>query len=195
MQLTAAQQDSLLVLARVAVRNALVMEAPPPLPTDPALHQPAGCFVSLHEQRTHRLRGCVGRLDATMPLAEAVRSMARAVLEDPRFVEMPVTPEDLPRLEIDLSVLSPLIPIERPEDFDLLNDGIFVTFEERAGCFLPQVARETGWTREQLLDRLCSEKLGLPAMTWRHPLCKFEKFHTVQIGPEPFLSSGKGGLD
>lgn len=186
MQFTSAQQDSLLDLARVAVRNALVMEAAPPLPTDPALLQPAGCFVSLHEQRTHRLRGCVGRLDATMPLAEAVRSMAGAVLEDPRFVNMPVTLEDLPRLEIDLSVLSPLIPIERPDDFDLLNDGIFVTFEDRAGCFLPQVARETGWTREQLLDRLCSEKLGLPAMTWRHPLCRFEKFHAVQIGPEAF---------
>lgn len=186
MHLTVEQQSSLLDLARLALKNALAAAPAPSLSDDPDLLQPAGCFVSLHEQRTHRLRGCVGRLDAHLPLAQAVVKMAAAVLDDPRFVDMPITPVDLPRLEIEISVLSPLIQIDSPHDFDLLNDGIFVTFEERAGCFLPQVARETRWTREQLLDRLCTEKLGLPAITWRHPLCKFEKFHTLQIGPEPF---------
>src|SRR5947199_283867 len=55
----------------------------------------------------------------------------------------------------------------------------------QAGCFLPQVARETGWGREQLLERLCVEKMGLPAASWRSPHAKLQTFTTIIIGPEP----------
>src|SRR2546421_3833349 len=70
MLLTSEQQALLLDLARGAIRCALSPHPVPHLPEDPQLHQPAGCFVSLHELRTHRLRGCVGRLDAKGPLAQ-----------------------------------------------------------------------------------------------------------------------------
>src|SRR5213082_3492657 len=86
MQLTTEQQALLLDLARNAIRSALSPHPVPRLPDDPQLHQLAGCFVSLHELRTHRLRGCVGRLDAKGPLAQTVAVMAQAVLEDPRFL-------------------------------------------------------------------------------------------------------------
>src|SRR5687768_10159428 len=75
---------------------------------DAVLSQHAGCFVSLHELRSHRLRGCVGRLEATGPLWDTVRAVAVNVLSDPRFVHQPVTRHELPDLEIEISVLSPL---------------------------------------------------------------------------------------
>src|SRR5688572_481357 len=78
---------------------------------DPALLQPAGCFVSLHELVSHRLRGCVGRLDATAPLLTALRLTARSVLSDPRFSRTPVELCDLPRLQVELSVISPLTDV------------------------------------------------------------------------------------
>ena len=144
--------------------------------------------MSLHELRTHRLRGCVGRLDAKAPLGETVLTMAQAVLEDPRFLNMPVTLADLPHLEIELSILSPLQPAAGPMEFDLLNDGIYLSHGERSGCFLPQVARETGWGKEQLLERLCTEKMGLPGIAWRHPAARLQRFTVQLIGPVRFVA-------
>ena len=188
MNLSAEHQRALLDVARGAIRAALNGGFSPPLPEDPELCQPAGCFVSLHESAGHRLRGCVGRLDAKGPLGQTVAMMAQAVLEDPRFLTHPVTWEDLPRLDIELSILSPLRPAGNMLDFDLLNDGIYITYGEYSGCFLPQVARETGWSKEQLLERLCTEKMGLPAIAWRHPAARLQRFTVQLIGPVRFVA-------
>jgi AmmeMemoRadiSam system protein A len=188
MELSTDLQRCLLDLARASLRSALSGQEPPPLPDHPELAQPAGCFVSLHETSGHKLRGCVGRLDARTPLAQAVVAMAQAVLEDPRFLTTPVMPDELPGLDIELSILSPLRPAEHPLDFDPNLDGIYLTFGDRSGCFLPQVARETGWSKQQLLDRLCTEKLGLSSMAWKHPGSRLFRFTTLLIGPEPFVS-------
>jgi AmmeMemoRadiSam system protein A len=187
MQLTPEHQHAILDLARSAIRAALAGAAPPAVPDEPALRQPAGVFVSLHQSGTHRLRGCVGRLDAKVPLGQAVVTMAASVLEDPRFLDDPVTPGELPSLDIELSILSPLMPAEHPLDFDL-SEGIYLTHGDRCGCFLPQVARETGWDKEQLLNRLCTEKMGLPAIAWKHPATRLQRFTTWVIGPEPFVT-------
>ena len=188
MRLSAQQARELLDLARGAIRSALAGEQiVTSAPADPALHQPAGAFVSLHVLQTHRLRGCVGRLDANQPMYQAVAHAAQSVLNDPRFAAEPVLPDELPGLEIEISLLAPLRPAQSTTDFDLQNDGIYLVASGRSGCFLPQVARETGWTKEQLLDRLCMEKLGLPARTWTTPEAKLQKFATLLIGPEPFV--------
>lgn len=189
-------QAALLDEARRAIRGALgavdefATTTPPthndPSP-DPALLQPAGCFVSLHTLEPRRLRGCVGRLDAVKPLLHAVRHAARGVLDDPRFQHCPVCADELPDLEIEISVLSPLRPADGPDAFDLLNDGIYLTCQGRAGCFLPQVARETGWCRERLLARLCTEKLGLAPEAWQRPDARLQTFTTLILGPEPFV--------
>src|SRR5438105_3893738 len=181
MQLTSEQQALLLDLARGAIRCALSPHPVPHLPEDPQLHQPAGCFVSLHELRTHRLRGCVGRLDAKGPLAQTVAVMAQAVLEDPRFLMDPVMLGDLPMLDLELSILSPLTPAQSPLDFNPSEHGIYLTYADRSGCFLPQVARDTGWGREQLLDRLCTEKMGLPSIAWPHPPAKLHRFTPLLV--------------
>lgn len=196
MVLSADQQRLLLDLARQTIRQALRADRPaaapvpppPPCPDDPALHEHAGCFVSLHEIRTHRLRGCVGRMEGTQPLWHAVHRAATSVLADPRFLDDPVRLAELPDLEIEVSVLSPMRPAPSPLDFDPETHGIYLTHRHRCGCFLPQVARETGWTREQLLSRLCTEKLNLPATAWRDPAAKLLTFSTLLLGPEPLES-------
>ncbi|MDB5321351.1 MAG: hypothetical protein JWN40_2982 [Phycisphaerales bacterium] len=187
MNLSPDDQAALLDLARASIRATLAGAPEPHIPDAATLRQPAGCFVSLHEIGGHRLRGCVGRLDAKAPLAKTVAAMAQAVLEDPRFLTDPVTLTDLADLEIELSILSPLIPTDAPLNFDLLQDGIYLTRGDRSGCFLPQVARETGWSKQQLLDRLCTEKLDLPAATWRQPDSRLYRFTTLLLGPEPFV--------
>jgi AmmeMemoRadiSam system protein A len=154
-------------------------------PLPPALLQPAGCFVSLHQKSNHALRGCIGRMDATQPLMDTLRYSAAAALDDPRFVKNRVTLRDLPRLTLEVSVLSPLVPAANPLAFEPGEHGIYLTIGNRSGVFLPQVARETGWTREQLLDRLCSEKMGLNARAWQDPQARLQTFLGVIVGPEP----------
>lgn len=186
MDLTPASRIELLEIARAALRAAVERrECMPDPPTAPDLLQPAGCFVSLHERQTHRLRGCIGRLEASGPLWQVVCESAANVLDDPRFTEQRITLEELPIIEIEVSVLSPLKPAASCIEFDLLNDGIYLICGERTGCFLPQVARETGWTREQLLDRLCTEKLGMPPGAWRNRDATLMRFTTLVVGPEP----------
>lgn len=194
MDLTPQQQAMLLEAARNVIRRALLRghlddeNLPhPPDDCDAVLLQPAGCFVSLHEVHTHRLRGCVGRLDAKHPLFLAVQHTAVGVLQDPRFVLDPVRHDELTTLEIEITVLSSLCDCGHVLDFEPIRDGIYLTIGEQCGCFLPQVARDTGWTREQLLDRLCAEKLGLPSSSWRvAPAVRLQRFTTLIIGPEPF---------
>lgn len=188
MQLTAEQENALLNLAKGTIIFRLRGGGLPEVTTtDPALHQPAGCFVSLHRRHDHGLRGCVGRMEATQPLLRVVRDTALSVLGDPRFTDRPITLAELPELEIDISVLSPLRPAAHPMDFEPLTDGIHLTIAGRSGVFLPQVARETGWTREQLLARLCTEKLGMPPTAWELPEAMLQVFSTRILGPVAFF--------
>ena len=188
MDLSAAHQRMLLDLARTCIRQALrgAADQMAPASADPVFNSPAGCFVSLHDHASHRLRGCVGRLDARTPLIRCIYEMSSGVLGDPRFRGNPVTIQELPRLDLELSILTPMKPAPTPLDFDPLNDGIYLTCQARSGTFLPQVGRQTGWSREQLLARLCTEKLGLPADAWQEPSAKLLTYQALVIGPVPF---------
>jgi AmmeMemoRadiSam system protein A len=188
MDLSPAHQRMLLDISRTAIRQALrgASDQLLPVSSDPVLNMPAGCFVSLHDHSTHRLRGCVGRLEARTPLIRCVFEMSSGVLGDPRFRSTPVTPAELSRLELEISVLSPMKPAATPLDFDPQNDGIYLTCQARSGTFLPQVGRQTGWSREQLLSRLCTEKLGLAPSAWQEPSAKLLTYSALVIGPVPF---------
>jgi AmmeMemoRadiSam system protein A len=187
MQFTSQQSDFLLDVSRSAIRRSLGDRlAPTPESDDDGLRRPAGCFVTLHTMDGHRLRGCIGQLSADGPLLDLVREMSRAALRDPRFQDFPVTLTELPKLELEITVLSPMEAAESPLDFELLRHGIYMTIGRAGGCFLPQVARETGWSKEQLLDRLCSEKMGLEPSQWRRPGARLSRFETVILGPQPF---------
>jgi AmmeMemoRadiSam system protein A len=185
-------EQLLLDLARQTIRQKLAGESVEPAPPCPVsqLMSPGGCFVSLHELQTHRLRGCVGRMDASQPLWTCVHQSAISVLGDPRFYDDVVRELELPTLEMEISVLSPMRPAPTPLDFSPASEGIYLIHRGRSGCFLPQVARETGWTKEQLLSRLCSEKLELPPLAWTEPGARLLVFSTQILGPEPFEGQG-----
>src|SRR5438105_3249678 len=115
----------LMTLARRTIRGLLgAFDGPIETPSDPALLLPAGCFVSLHEHNTNRLRGCVGRLDARDAMYLAVIDAARSVLGDPRFEHVSIALEDLPLLTLEISLLSPLIDAPDPLAFDPQVHGI-----------------------------------------------------------------------
>jgi len=194
MELTAPRQALLLDIARQVIRDSLLRQDAAALPSDddPILLQQASCFVTLHSLRTYHLRGCIGQIRATGPLLQSVIEMAQAVLQDPRFRTDPVTLEELPDLELEITVLSPLELTNHPLDFDPLQHGIYLQCQSESGCFLPQVARETGWTREQLLARLCTEKMGLPLDAWKSPAAQLYRFTATIVGPQPFGQVASG---
>lgn len=193
MNLSETHQQTLLTAARTGIRDELrgIGQSTIPETNDPVLLVAAGCFVSLHESKTHRLRGCIGRLQSPEPLIKNIYASAHSVVHDARFAHNPVSIAELGRLDLEVSVLSPLLPAEHPLDFDLVNDGIYLMCAGRTGTFLPQVARQTGWSREQLLARLCTEKMGLLPTSWKDPSTKLLKYQAVVIGPVPFLEKGQ----
>jgi AmmeMemoRadiSam system protein A len=163
--LSAEDQRTLFALARAAIGRHLEGAPPPPLPSGPpALEEVRGCFVTLH--RGGALRGCIGHPHARLPLAEAVRELAvSAATEDSRFD--PVREDELAALELELSVLTPLAPID-PKDVVIGTHGLVVRARGRSGLLLPQVATERGWDAETFLAATC-RKAGLPPDEWRRP--------------------------
>jgi len=180
----AAQRQILLAIARETVR-ATVAGTPPPAPQsdDPALAACCGCFVTLKSRG--RLRGCIGQFTSDQPLIELVVEMAEAsASKDPRFFDHPLTVRDLSNLEIEISVLSPLECTDNPLNLQLGVHGIYIKRGYAAGCFLPQVATETGWTKEEFLSFCCSHKAGLPPDAWKDPQTEVYLF-TAEVFDAP----------
>ncbi len=124
---------------------------------------PRGAFVTL--TRDGALRGCIGRMAPDAPLDRVVGAMAlQAAISDPRFP--PVAPEEVSRLRIEISVLTPMTPVTGARDIVVGRDGVLLSKDGRSAVFLPQVATEQGWGRDEMLDHLCL-KAGLPAGSWR----------------------------
>ncbi|MCY2951848.1 MAG: AmmeMemoRadiSam system protein A [Planctomycetota bacterium] len=195
MEISAAHRQILLNAARASIEGALRGRPPGmvmPVPDDPVLSMAAGCFVTLHDRSSRRLRGCIGRLESRDPLLKSINETACSVLQDPRFRSHPVTVEEMVRLDLEISVLSPLREAANVLDFDPPTEGIYLMCDGRVGTFLPQVARETGWSREQLLTRLCTEKMGLSATAWQEGGVKLLKYSVVVIGPEPLVKETVG---
>ena len=128
------------------------------------LNQKCGAFVSLHKQG--RLRGCIGHFGEDVPLYEIVAEMARAAaFEDPRFP--PVHREELGDIDIEISVLTPMRRIQSLDDFQLHKHGIYIRKGYRSGTFLPQVADEVNWTKEEFVGHCSQDKAGLGWNGWR----------------------------
>lgn len=137
----------------------------------------AGAFVTL--RRAGELRGCVGQLESDQPLGRIVAAMAvSAASRDSRFE--PVAAGELPSLRVEISVLSPLAPIE-PHQVEVGRHGLAVRLGERRGILLPQVAVEHGWDRETFLDQTCL-KAGLPKAAWRQPGIELSGFTATVFG-------------
>ncbi|HEX7897028.1 MAG TPA: AmmeMemoRadiSam system protein A [Planctomycetota bacterium] len=150
-------QRALLDLARRTVEAAARGEPAPHL-TNPSgpLREKGAAFVTL--RIAGELRGCVGHIEALQPLWTSVRDMAEAAaVRDGRFP--PLEPRELPALAVELSVLTPLIPL-RPEEIQIGRHGLYIRLGKRSGLLLPQVAVEWGWDAPEFLRRTY-EKAGL----------------------------------
>lgn len=159
------QQKELLTIARKTIESYISSGTVPEFAvTDPLLKEKRGVFVTLNKGR--QLRGCIGYIMPTEQLFLAVSKMAiESATGDPRFP--PVTKDELSQLEIEISVLSVPKRIHQPDEIILGTHGVIVRKGGRGGVFLPQVATETGWTKEQFMGELCSQKAGLPEDAWK----------------------------
>ena len=141
----------------VTVRDSLLKD-------DPMLSKKCGAFVSLHKHG--HLRGCIGHFGEDTPLYEIVAEMARAAaFEDPRF--MPVSREELDAIDIEISVLTPMRRIQSLDEFELHRHGIYIRKGYRSGTFLPQVADEVNWTKEEFVGHCSQDKAGLGWNGWK----------------------------
>ena len=164
--LTDQEKAILLETARRSIETAF--EGKYWLPSDTQLTQTlkaeCGAFVTLHLHG--RLRGCIGNIVGVRPLYKTVAEMARAAaFEDDRF--RPLTREELEQVHIEISVLSPLRQISSPDEIVLGRDGVLMVKDGRSGTFLPQVADETGWTREEFLGHCARDKAGIGWNGWK----------------------------
>ena len=178
------QKQTLLKVARDTV-EAVVGRGPAPKPEsdDPDLNAPYGCFVTLKNRG--RLRGCIGQFISDSPLVELIAEMAKAsATHDPRFLADPIISGELKHLDVEISVLSPLKRTDDPLSLRLGVDGIYIKKGRASGCFLPQVAPEAGWSREEFLSHCCAHKAGLAPDAWRDPETEVHLFTAEVFGAD-----------
>jgi AmmeMemoRadiSam system protein B/AmmeMemoRadiSam system protein A len=163
--LSRAEKQQLLDIAKRAVETAVkenkLFEVPKDL-SEP-LMQDRGAFVTIRKKGD--LRGCIGYTGSVKPLALTVREVAiLAALRDTRFP--PVTASELPQLQYEVSVLSPMRRILDTKQIRVGEYGLLMKNGSYEGILLPQVATEQGWDRKTLLEQT-AVKAGLPANAWR----------------------------
>jgi uncharacterized protein len=161
--LSAEDRCTLLSQARQAIFETICRRRFPDLPAATGrLAKPGGAFVTL--SCDGKLRGCVGRTDATLTLAETVVQCAiTAALQDPRF--RPLCADELAWLGVEISVLSEPWPV-RQEEIEPGIHGIIVIRGGHRALLLPQVAVERSWSPIQFLQAVC-RKAGLELDAWR----------------------------
>jgi len=182
------ERIQLLHLAHDSISSALQGREISLDPPTPHLAEPRGVFTSIYlrhnlpgedrhtedrrrredhrkeDQREEELRGCVGYVLPTCPVYRAVAETARAAaFDDNRFP--PVTQEEAPRLEIELSILSLAQPIQ-PEGIEVGRHGLLISWHGQRGLLLPQVPVERAWDRTIFLEQTC-RKAGLPPDAWQ----------------------------
>jgi uncharacterized protein len=169
------QRTKLLRIARESIQ-AILHGRRPRLDSeefDDELRKPSGCFVTLRT-RGGELRGCIGSIAPVAPLYQAVSTSAvSSAVRDPRF--MPLSPEELPLVAIEISVMGPIEPVPNVEDIVVGRHGLIISLGNRAGLLLPQVATEYGWDRQTFLRQTCF-KAGLPPDSWHDSACRLEYF-------------------
>ncbi len=165
-------------------------DGPPPsvaLERYPELSRASGVFVTLRKQGV--LRGCIGRIESSEPLAKTVPVVALdAALRDSRFSA--VTAQELSEIDVEVSVLTPPAKINAPKEVVAGRDGVILEHEGHRGIFLPQVWEETGWTRLEFLRELASQKAGLPPDAWQQAtLSTFQDQIFAETEGEPLPAS------
>jgi MEMO1 family protein len=161
------EKESLLAIARETIVSYVTYGKMPGIDESTLsarIRQPFGAFVTL--KKDGKLRGCIGRFEATQPLYEVVRQMAVASsTQDSRFPAVEV--EEIDELVIEISVLTPMRKIQSIDEFVLGKHGIYMKKGYSSGTFLPQVAHETGWNTEEFLGHCARDKAHIGWDGWK----------------------------
>jgi AmmeMemoRadiSam system protein A len=189
--LTEEDKKILLRLARQALEEGVCGAGEPkelPDPTPPLMEH-RGAFITL--RRHGELRGCIGHVQTSAPLYKTVQECAvAAALADPRFP--PVTPDEMPSLHLEISVLSTPMEIA-PDEVVIGEHGLIITQGWRRGLLLPQVPVTWDWDRERFLEETCL-KAGLATDAWKKG-ARIEAFtaEVFEEPPDPSVSSPPEG--
>lgn len=174
MHLSSDQRNTLLALAREAIRSRFEKHSPA-LPDNPAFLSKRGVFVSLHIHG--ELRGCIGYIIGHKSIRDSVLEMAQAAaFQDPRFPT--VTLKELDLLDIEISILDDLIPITGVQDIQIGRDGLYIHHPYGSGLLLPQVAVEWQWDAMEFLRQVC-RKAGLQKDAWQEPASRIYRFEAL----------------
>jgi len=170
------EQKELLEKARNAisyyVQTGKIPNPEPPV-TGGVLKQKAGVFVSIYVDGD--LRGCIGNFASDLFLNDLVQKMAVSAACDYRFDDL--NPEELGKMKLEISVLSPLKKIKNIDEIQLGKHGIYIKKDLNSGTFLPQVADKTGWDLTQFLGHCSRDKAGLGWDGWKEAeLYTYEAF-------------------
>ena len=162
----------MLALARAVIVSALEGRPVSQTGSEPScLSLRQGLFVTLEVYG--KLRGCIGVIEPRETLGESIIHCAQsAAFHDPRFP--PLRAEELPGLQIEISILSEVFPIAL-QQIQIGKHGLLVATENHRGLLLPQVATEHKLSREEFLEETC-HKAGLPRDAWRAPHTKIYAF-------------------
>ncbi len=161
------EKNILLSIARNTIKDSLARKKYFPefnISEDSLLNQLYGVFVTL--TINGNLRGCMGNFDPSEPLFKVVESVAKmSAFDDPRFPQ--VQPNELEKIKITISVLSPRKRINNYHEIVPGKHGVYIQKGFRGGTYLPQVAPEQGWDRTAMMNSLCESKSGLPRNCWQ----------------------------
>jgi AmmeMemoRadiSam system protein A len=151
LRLSPALKVHLLRAARCAMDAAVRKYAPPERDVpDEVLLGHSGAFVTL--TIAGELRGCVGYFEPLQPLIDTVTGAAvKAALDDRRFP--PVRVDELPRIRLQVSVVSGKTPVSALDGIVVGRDGLYIESEGARGLLLPQVAAEHGWDAGRFLEQ------------------------------------------
>jgi hypothetical protein len=177
------ERSELLALARKSVEHAVregkLYDAD--ASSSELLNQERGAFVTLKE--SGELRGCIGYTSSLKPLYLTVRDTATyAALRDPRFP--PVSASELPKLEYEISVLSPLRRVLDVRQVKVGQHGLLMKDDTHEGILLPQVPVEEKWDRQKFLEETCA-KAGMRAGCWKDESTDIFQFTAVVFGDTP----------
>ena len=163
MLLNDSERSSLLRFARQTITAHLTRSVRPELTATGGLDRRSGAFVTVEAEQ--KLRGCIGYIETDRQLIDVVaRCAISAATDDPRFP--PLTPEELDRITLEISVLGPIEPVADVATIVIGRHGLVVRQDHRRGLLLPQVATEWAWSRETFLSQTCV-KAGLAATAWQ----------------------------
>ena len=181
MSLSKQERTEILALARESLREVICHKRElTRAPQSGILGLRAGAFVSLHLKG--KLRGCIGIVEPIATLGETIaRCAVSAASEDPRF--LPLGPEEVEDVEIEVSVLSAAAPIAA-EDVVVGVHGLLLERGSQRGLLLPQVAVGHGLDRQRFLEETC-RKAGIAVDAWKSKETRILAFTCEVVGPEP----------